>query len=150
MAQEINSKKYICDMFRLDEHTQHQLIKLNYRNKDDVITYFEKLFNIIHKDIINESKNRYAEYIVKHTELKNKLKELVKNKNNYEYKYYAIMINDIEKEIKKHERECYDIFDDKYKVLGKAKFLMDEKYHSEEQLNKKLNKLREKSLHLFL
>lgn len=143
-------RKFICDMFKIDNQTQHQLIKLNHNNEDDVITYFEKLFNILHKDIINESKNRYAEYIVKHTELKNKLKKLIKNKNNYQYKYYTIMLNDIEEEIYKHEREYYDIFDDKYKILGKSKFLLDEQCYENEKLMKKLNKLKNKLYYLLI
>lgn len=137
-------------MFEIDKRTQKQLISLNYNNKDDTITYFEKVFNIIHKDIINESKNRYAEYIVKRKELRKKLKKLIKNKNNYQYKYYVIMLNDIEKEIDKHEREYYDIFDDKYKRLGKAKFLLDEQYYKNEKLIKKLDKLKNKLLYNLL
>jgi len=137
-------RKYLCDMFKIDDQTNKQLINLNYNNKDDTITYFEKLFNIIHKDIINESKNRYAEYVVKRKELRKKLKKLIKNKNNYQYKYYVIMLSDIEKEIDKHEREYYDIFDDKYRRLGKAKFLLDERYYDNEKLIKKLDKLRKK------
>ena len=131
-------------MFKIDKQTQKQLINLYHNNKDDTITYFEKLFNIIHKDIINESKNRYAEYVVKHKELRSKLKELIKNKNNYQYKYYVIMLGDIENEIEKHEREYYDIFDHKYKNLGKAKFLLDERYYDNEKLIEKLDKLKNK------
>ena len=131
-------------MFKIDKQTQKQLINLYHNNKDDTITYFEKLFNIIHKDIINESKNRYAEYVVKHKELRSKLKELIKNKNNYQYKYYVIMLGDIENEIEKHEREYYDIFDHKYKNLGKAKFLLDERYYDNEKSIEKLDKLKNK------
>ena len=140
----MSNRKYICDMFKIDKQTQKQLINLYHNNKDDTITYFEKLFNIIHKDIINESKNRYAEYVVKHKELRSKLKELIKNKNNYQYKYYVIMLGDIENEIEKHEREYYDIFDHKYKNLGKAKFLLDERYYDNEKLIEKLDKLKNK------
>lgn len=142
-------RKYLCDMFKIDDQTNKQLIDLNYNNKDDTITYFEKLFNIIHKDIINESKNRYAEYVVKRKELRKKLKKLIKNKNNYQYKYYVIMLGDIEKEIDKHEREYYDIFDHKFKNLGKAKFLLDERYYENEKLIKKLDKLKKKLLYRF-
>lgn len=142
----MSGKKYLCDMFKIDNQTQKQLIDLNHNNKDDTIKYFEKLFNIIHKDIINESKNRYAEYVVKRKELRKKLKKLIKNKNNYQYKYYIIMLGDIEKEIDKHEHEYYDIFDHKYKNLGKAKFLLDEQYYEDEKLNKKLDKLKNKLL----
>ena len=131
-------------MFKIDKQTQKQLINLYHNNKDDTITYFEKLFNIIHKDIINESKNRYAEYVVKHKELRSKLKELIKNKNNYKYDIYVIMLNDIENEIDKHKHEYYDIFDDKFRRLGKAKFLLDEQYYENEKLIEKLDKLKNK------
>ena len=140
----MSNRKFICDMFKIDKQTQKQLINLYHNNKDDTITYFEKLFNIIHKDIINESKNRYAEYVVKHKELRSKLKELIKNKNNYKYDIYVIMLNDIENEIDKHKHEYYDIFDDKFRRLGKAKFLLDEQYYENEKLIEKLDKLKNK------
>jgi hypothetical protein len=137
-------------MLKSDKQTNKEISKFKYDRDINVIQYFEKLFNILHKDILKEAKDRYAKYIVKHTELRNKLNKLFKNKNNYEYRYYIIMYNDIEKEIKKNERKYYDVFEDGLKRLGKAKFLMDEKCCDEEQLMKKLNKLKDKLSYVFL
>lgn len=146
----MNSEKSSWRVLVSDKYTRKEIRKLDYDNKINVIQYFEKLFNILHKDVLREAKDRYTKYVVKHTELRRKLIKLFENKNNYEYKYYNMMYDDIRKEIDKHEREYYTIFEDGLKRLGKAIFLMDERCCDEEQLIKKLKKLREKLHYTFL
>lgn len=144
------NKKSCWSMLKFDKQTNKEISKLRYDRDINVIQYFEKLFNVLHKDILKEAKDRYVKYIVKHTELRDKLINLFENRNNYEYKYYMIMYNDIKKEIEENERKYYDIFEDGLKRLGKAKFLMDERCCDEEQLMKKLNKLKDKLSYVFL
>jgi hypothetical protein len=137
---ELDFEKSLYEMFKIDKKTKKEIIKLNGIN--NVFQYFNNLFNILHKDIINESKNRYSEYIIEHTELKDKLKELIKNKNNYTYKWYIDMFNDIYKKIEEHEKAHYGPCDLLFKRIGKAKFLLDEQCCDNEKLIIKLNKIK--------
>ncbi len=141
-VQELKRENELYNMFEIDSNTKKKIKNLTNKYEQAGYRYFEKLFNILHKDILNESKNRYCNYIVKHTVLKNKLKELIKNKNNYEYKYYVMMVNDIIEQMKNNKKSHFGRSDGLFKRIGKAKFLLDEKYYDEKKIIKKLDKIK--------
>ena len=144
-VEELKREEELHIMFEFDDKTKKKIKKINnyYVNNDDaVVVYFVRIFNILHQDVINTSKDRYVKYFTKHIELKNDLKELLKNKNNYTYKEYMNMYNDIKKQIEDHKRTCYSRSDSLYKTIGEAKFLLDEKICEGKKFLKKLNKLK--------
>lgn len=139
-TQELSREKELYHMFELDKITKKKIAKLEEIENDNI--YFRDLFNILHEEILKESKNRYTEYIIKHTELKNKLKNLIEHKNDYQYKYYIIMLKDITEQMKNNKKLHYGICDTVFRKIGKAKFLIDEDYNYDKKVLKSLNKIR--------
>ena len=126
--------KELYNMFKFDDTTVKKIKKLNYyyRRNDNTIEYFNKLFEILHKDVLTESKNRYVEYIKKNCELKKNFKKLFKDKNEYKYDIYINLYNNIKKQMNINKKLYYGICDGLYRKIGKAKLLIDEKIYEED------------------
>ena len=142
MSVEKSNYKELSDMFKIDDDTKKKIKRLNslYRTDDDnVVEYFNNLFNIIHKDILIGSRNRYIEYIKKNIELKKSFKSLCKNKNLYKYDIYMNLYNNIKEQKEINKSLYYGRRDGLYKSLGKASLLMAGKTDNEKILNR-LNK----------
>ena len=134
------SNKYeILSPLDLDDITKKKIKKLNNDYKNINIyckEYFDKLFEIIHKDILNLSEELYCEYLNKSKEIKDEIKKLYEHKNEYDVNTYIKNIKKLSLNKMTIKYKITETFRDFFFHLGKSKYLLNNDVKNEKQLYK--------------
>ena len=136
---ELSNKYEILRPLNLDDYTKKKIKKLSNEYKNMCVyckEYFDKLFEIIHKDILNLSNELYYDYLNKTTEINNEIKKLYEHKNEYDFETYTTKLKKLISDKEMYKLKITDGYRNYFLHLGKSKFLIDNDIKNEEQLYK--------------